>query len=237
LLPLNEDGIPIQGFNRNWWLGLELLHTVFVMEHNSVCDMLKLKYPIYDDETLFQTSRLVISALLAKIHSVQWTPAILQTEMQKRILHLNWNGRNILGWQHAFAMTRGPTKLNKKPFSLTEEFTSTYRMHSFMPDVFKFQAHGSSATKKDIPFEKTVLNEARNVFKEHKVSDLLYSFGTSHPGSLSLNNMPNFMQDMTNTEGDHVHLGTIDILRDRERGVPRYNACTGKHWASTSEID
>ena len=32
------------------------------------------------------------------------------------------------------------------------------------------------------------------------------------------------MQDMTNTEGDHVDLGTIDILRDRERGVPRYNA-------------
>jgi hypothetical protein len=224
LLPLNEDGIPIQGFNRNWWLGLELLHTVFVMEHNSVCDMLKLKYPMFDDETLFQTSRLVISALLAKIHTVEWTPAILQTEMQKRAMHLNWDGRNILGWQHAFGMTRGPTKLNNKPFSLTEEFTSTYRMHSFMPDVFKFQTHGSSATKKDIPFEKTVFNEARNVLKENKVSDLLYSFGTSHPGSLSLNNMPNFMQDMTNTEGDHVDLGTIDILRDRERGVPRYNA-------------
>jgi hypothetical protein len=42
--------------------------------------------------------------------------------------------------------------------------------------------------------------------------------------------MPNFLRDL-NIPGDkdfphgrHLDLGTIDILRDRERGVPRYNA-------------
>ncbi|WXC44642.1 hypothetical protein QX201_004377 [Fusarium graminearum] len=42
--------------------------------------------------------------------------------------------------------------------------------------------------------------------------------------------MPNFLRDLKIPadkdfpEGRHLDLGTIDILRDRERGVPRYNA-------------
>lgn len=44
-LPRDENGLPKTGFNQNWWLGLELLHTLFALEHNSICDMLHEKNP------------------------------------------------------------------------------------------------------------------------------------------------------------------------------------------------
>jgi hypothetical protein len=34
-LPRYKDGIPQTGFNENWWLGVELLHTLFALEHNT----------------------------------------------------------------------------------------------------------------------------------------------------------------------------------------------------------
>jgi len=44
-LPRDQNGLPLTGFNTNWWLGLELLHTLFALEHNAICDMLLAKYP------------------------------------------------------------------------------------------------------------------------------------------------------------------------------------------------
>jgi len=57
--------------------------------------------------------------------------------------------------------------------------------------------------------------------------DLLYSFGIAHPGALVLNNYPNWMRRLRRMKGSQVDeiidLAAIDIVRDRERGVPRYN--------------
>ena len=55
------------------------------------------------------------------------------------------------------------------------------------------------------------------------MADLFYSFGTLHPGAITLHNFPRFLQDFDRPDGEHLDLAAIDILRDRERGVPRYN--------------
>lgn len=55
-------------------------------------------------------------------------------------------------------------------------------------------------------------------------ADLFYSFGISHPGALTTHNYPNFLRDVRLPDGKHLDMGAVDILRDRERGVPRYNA-------------
>jgi hypothetical protein len=55
------------------------------------------------------------------------------------------------------------------------------------------------------------------------LTDLFYSFGTQHPGQLVLNNFPKFMQEMSIPGNPLFDLGAVDILRARERGVPRYN--------------
>jgi len=41
----DANNLPKTGFNQNWWLGLELLHTLFALEHNAICDMLLAKNP------------------------------------------------------------------------------------------------------------------------------------------------------------------------------------------------
>jgi hypothetical protein len=55
------------------------------------------------------------------------------------------------------------------------------------------------------------------------LADLFYSFGTQHPGQLVLNNFPRFMQEMSIPGNPLFDMGAVDILRARERGVPRYN--------------
>jgi len=44
-LPRDEKGNVLTGFNANWWIGLEMLHTLFALEHNAICDMLRAAYP------------------------------------------------------------------------------------------------------------------------------------------------------------------------------------------------
>jgi len=61
------------------------------------------------------------------------------------------------------------------------------------------------------------------------MEDAIYSFGTSHPGAITIKNFPKFLRDLVLPPDpatgiqQHLDLAAVDILRDRERGVPRYN--------------
>jgi hypothetical protein len=94
LLPLDPDprlhGIDLTGFNNNWWAGLSVLHTLFVREHNAICDRLGDVYSAWNDEQIFQTARLINAALIAKIHTTEWTPAILGHPALQIGMSANW---------------------------------------------------------------------------------------------------------------------------------------------------
>jgi Animal haem peroxidase len=52
----------------------------------------------------------------------------------------------------------------------------------------------------------------------------LASFGSAHPGAITLHNFPRFLQEFRPAPGEPVlDLAAVDVLRIRERGVPRYN--------------
>src|SRR4029450_955176 len=80
-----KQGLDLTGFNDNHWVGVSLLHTLFVREHNYLCDRLRETYAndlsglpaAKVDEWLFGKARLVCAALMAKIHTIEWTTAIL----------------------------------------------------------------------------------------------------------------------------------------------------------------
>jgi hypothetical protein len=54
------------------------------------------------------------------------------------------------------------------------------------------------------------------------MADIIYSFGTSHPGAITLHNYPRSLQHFQRPDG-LIDLAATDVLRTRERGVPRYN--------------
>src|SRR5919204_870271 len=60
-----------------FWVGLALLHSLFMREHNAICMRLHERYPDLSVEDLFHKARLVNAALMAKVHTLEWTPAII----------------------------------------------------------------------------------------------------------------------------------------------------------------
>jgi hypothetical protein len=68
-LPIGGGGIEQTGFSRDWWVGLSMMHTLFVREHNAICEMLKSHYSQWGDARLFNVARLVNAAVMAKIHT------------------------------------------------------------------------------------------------------------------------------------------------------------------------
>jgi hypothetical protein len=115
------------------------------------------------------------------------------------------------------------TNHHTAPYSLTEEFVSVYRMHALMPDLFSFRSRVDDHLLQERPFPEVEGLESRKRMEEMSIVDLFYSFGTSHPGAVTLHNFPNFLRELKKPDGRIVDLASIDIFRDRERGVPRYN--------------
>ena len=233
LLPLDVDGVELTGFRDNWWVGLSMLHALFVSEHNAICDRIKLENPDWSDEKLFQTARLVNAALMSKIHTTDWTPAVLSHPTTTAALRINWFGVAGEDLQQIFEFLDDSDLLggivgsdpdhHAAPFSLTEEFVAIYRMHPLMPDDYTFYALATGQQIGTATLPEVSLSNTRQIMEQYALRDLFYSFGQQHPGALRLYNYPRHLQLMTKDDGTRIDLAAVDILRDRERGIPRYN--------------
>ena len=233
LLPLDVDGVELTGFSDNWWIGLSMLHALFVSEHNAICDRLRFEYPDWDDERLFQQARLINSALLAKIHIMEWTRALLPHPTISEALRINWAGVAGEDLQEIFKFLDDSEVLggtvgaepdhHSVPFSLTEEFVAIYRMHPLVPDDFTFYSLETGKQIGEHTLPEVALANTRGIMEKYRLRDLFYSFGLAHPGAIRLHNFPKHLQFMTKEDGTSIDLAAIDLLRDRERGIPRYN--------------
>ncbi|KUN30982.1 heme peroxidase [Streptomyces corchorusii] len=225
----DKDPAAVPGF----WVGLAMMHLVFLLEHNAICDALHDAYPTWSDEELFQRARLVNAALLAKIHTVEWTPAVLSHPTTVTALHTNWYGllgerlHRLLGrlgsGELLSGIVGGRTDHFGVPYSLTEEFVAVYRMHPLIPDDWSFRSAADDSLLQEAGFRELTGWHAYDILGKHTLTDLLYSFGTSHPGLVTLHNYPRSLQEFQRPDGKLMDLGAVDILRSREVGVPRYN--------------
>jgi Animal haem peroxidase len=228
-----ESGIDLTGFNENYWFGLSCLHTLFTKEHNSICDVLKRENPRWDDQRLFDTAWLINSALMAKIHTVEWTPGIVNTPALWLAMNVNWSGifgQNLkdrfgrLGESEILSGIMGsPQEHHGARFQLTEEFISVYRMHPLLRDDWNLYSAQSGELLAQHEFVELQGASTRSFMDNFEVGDLIYSMGVEHPGAITLHNYPRALQRFTRIDGELMDLATLDVLRDRERGVPRYN--------------
>jgi hypothetical protein len=215
-----------------WWLGLAMMYTLFTREHNAICDALAAEYPKWSDDELFARARLINAALMAKIHTVEWTPAIISHPTTVYALRAQWFG--VEGERLETAIGRltqdevisgipgSATDHHSAPYSLTEEFVAVYRMHPLIRDEYSFRATATDATIEDRTFEQITDVQANELLQAIPTQDLFYSFGTLYPGALQLHNYPRFLQHFTRPDKIIADLASIDIMRMRELGVPRY---------------
>jgi hypothetical protein len=209
-----------------------MLATLFTLEHNAICDRLKADYPRWGDEELFQRARLINAALLAKIHTMEWTPAIISHPTTKVALRANWFGiaeeriHKLLGRISTSEVVSGipgsPTEHYGVPYSLTEEFTAVYRMHPLIADEWSFRSALDDSPLRQAQFRELVGPKSVEVAEQVGLENLLYSFGTSYPGAIQLHNYPRFLQQFERPDGTLQDLAATDIMRIRELGVPRY---------------
>lgn len=235
-----ELGNALTGFAGNWWAGLSILHTVFAREHNAICDRLRLEYPYWDGNMIFAKARMINAALMAKIHTVEWTPAILAHPALEIGMNANWWGLETERIYRSLGRISDNEAFGGIPLSgvdhsdadycLTEEFVSVYRMHPLIPDELEVRSAKDGHTLRTFKMPEGVVGQLKDltVFGEGRtMSDVIYSFGVSNPGAITIHNFPNFLRQFnritSNDEIEIVDLAAIDVVRDRERGVPRYN--------------
>uniref|UniRef100_UPI003AAE7491 prostaglandin G/H synthase 1 n=1 Tax=Centroberyx gerrardi TaxID=166262 RepID=UPI003AAE7491 len=99
--------------------GLAMYSTIWLREHNRVCDILKAEHPTWDDEQLFQTTRLIIIGEIIHIIIEEYVQQLSGYQ-----LHLKFD----------------PTLLFKEQFQYSNrialEFAQLYHWHPLMPDSF-----------------------------------------------------------------------------------------------------
>nr|XP_045012027.1 prostaglandin G/H synthase 1 isoform X2 [Jaculus jaculus] len=138
--------------------GLVLYATIWLREHNRVCDLLKAEHPTWDDEQLFQTTRLILIGETIKI------------VIEEYVQHLSG---------YFLQLKFDPELLFRAQFQyrnrIAIEFNQLYHWHPLMPDSFKVGTHEYS-------YEQFLFNTSMLV--DYGVEALVDAFSHQRAGQI-----------------------------------------------------
>jgi hypothetical protein len=114
------------------------------------------------------------------------------------------------------------------PFNFPEEFVTVYRLHPLVPDLIELrQWDDANAIRNKVGVVATLRGRATAAMRERGLASWALSLGRQRVGALTLQNHPRFLQDLDvpRLPGSTGKLDVValDLIRDRERGVPRFN--------------
>ncbi len=275
-------------FPDNWSIGLSFFHNVFAREHNFFVDVFRkqasatpevdcglrdpdrpnavIRYRDVTADELFEIARLVVSAEIAKIHTIEWTTQLLYNEPLYLAMNANWSGlfgahpaatralETVISnlrksasadkngsWYSVLASGPGIIGLGNdqpdinggvnhfgSPFNFPEEFITVYRLHPMVPDLIEFrEVSRPDFIKYKIPVVETLRGKATQAVRRYGLANWALSMGRQRLGKLTLGNHPLFLQNLSlprlKSATGKIDVLALDIIRDRERGVPRYN--------------
>jgi Animal haem peroxidase len=152
------------------------------------------------------------------------------------------NGRKATGWYAAFAAGPGIVGLGNtqadvsagvnhfgSPFSFPEEFINAYRLHPMLPDFIELRElkGDRNIVKSKIAVSETLRAKATQAMHQHGPANWALSLGRQRLGKLTLRNHPKFLQSLSMPRlkggSGKIDVAALDLIRDRERGTPRYN--------------
>lgn len=181
---------------------LTSFHTLFVREHNRLCDSLQTTHPSWNDEALYQQARKMVGALMQIITYEEFLPAL-------GIPIDDYKGYNaeaetgILGIFSGAAFRLGHTLVNEQLIRLdgqgdTLSFGSIHIKDAFFNPNIVREENGIA------PIFRGMATQRQQTF-DHKVVNTLRNFLFGPPGAGGLD------------------LVALNIQRARERGFPDYN--------------
>ncbi len=114
------------------------------------------------------------------------------------------------------------------PFNFPEEFTSVYRLHALVPDLIEMRdLRDPNLIQAKVPVLDTVRKGATRHMHERGLDNWGLSMGRQRLGVLHLRNLPLFLQNLPmphlGSPSGKLDIVALDLIRDRERGIPRFN--------------
>jgi hypothetical protein len=114
------------------------------------------------------------------------------------------------------------------PFNFPEEFVTVYRLHALVPDLIDYRVLDKpNPINLEIPVVMTFRGRATGFMRERGLANWAVSLGRQRLGALALQNHPRFLQNLRmerlQSPTKTIDVAALDIIRDRERGVPRFN--------------
>jgi hypothetical protein len=152
------------------------------------------------------------------------------------------NAKESTGWYAAFAAGPGIVGLGNtqadvnagvnhfgSPFNFPEEFINAYRLHPMLPDFIEVRQLNDDrdVVKSQIAVAETLRGKATQAMHQHGAANWALSLGRQRLGKLTLRNHPRFLQSLSmprlKSSSGKIDVAALDLIRDRERGIPRYN--------------
>jgi hypothetical protein len=125
--------------------------------------------------------------------------------------------------------TNGGVNHFGSPFNFPEEFVTVYRLHPLVPDLIEYRDLSKDPNQiiQKVAVINTFEGKATDAMRSRGMANWGLSLGRQRLGLLALHNSPQFLQNIhlprLDTPTGQIDIVALDLIRDREHGVPRFN--------------
>jgi len=195
---LNDEEIPLDQKARLFAMGVErannhigyvCFNTLFLREHNRICEQLASAYN-WDDERLFQTARMILIVILIRLVIEEYINHITPYHFKflfETVKNARWYRRN---W-------------------MTVEFNLLYRWHALTPDTIRYG-------DRDLQLPETVFNNRLVI--EHGIGRIIHDATLQPAGEIGLFNTSHYLLPVEAAgiaQGRRTRLASYNDYRER----------------------